>query len=124
MALSGTKAQEATLGQYGSIFVDDTTTITPPSTHIICAITFMADTTINASDGLKCENTASGSRIYPNVENAAHAADSGSEGAGGKQIDASNIFPKGLTIYGRWTQFKMAASDADGGVICYLAPKH
>ena len=124
MALSGTKAQEATLGQYGSIFIDNTDAVTPPADKIICAITFMADTTVAASGGLLCENTASGSRIYMNTANAANNADTGSEGDNGKQIDAGNIFPKGLTIYGRWTQFKMAASDADGGVICYLAPKH
>ena len=121
MALSGTKAQEATLGQYGSIFVNDTDLVTPPSNKIICAITFMADTTINT---LTCENTASGSRIFPNTANHAHAAGTGDEGTGGEDILVGTIFPKGLTIYGRWTTFKMQAADADGGVICYLAPKH
>lgn len=29
MALAGTKAQEASLGQYGSIFCDTTGTVTP-----------------------------------------------------------------------------------------------
>ena len=124
MALSGTKAQEATLGQYGSIFVATTAIVKPPSTKIICAITFMADTTVAASGGLLCENTDSGTRIYMNTANAANAADTGSEGDNGEQITASFIFPTGLTIYGRWTQFRMAAADADGGVICYLAPKH
>ena len=121
MALSGTKAQEATLGQYGSIFVNDTDLVTPPSDKIICAITFMADTTINT---LTAENTAEGSRIFPNTANHAHASGTGSEGTGGEDILTTTIFPKGLTIYGRYTTFKMQAADADGGVILYLAPKH
>ena len=121
MALSGSKAQEATLGQYGSIFVNDTDLVTPPSDKIICAITFMADTTINT---LTAENTAEGSRIFPNTANHAHASGTGSEGTGGEDILTTTIFPKGLTIYGRYTTFKMQAADADGGVILYLAPKN
>ena len=39
-------------------------------------------------------------------------------GHGGE--DASGIvYPRGLTIYGRWTEVKPSA-DADGGIICYL----
>ena len=125
MALSGTKAQEATLGQYGSIFVNDTDLVTPPSTHIICAITFMADTTISA---LTTENTATGSRVFISTTGAgSHVSGTLSEGTGGEEINAGSgttIFPKGLTIYGRWTGFRMAAGDADGGVICYFGPKH
>ena len=124
MALSGTKAQEATLGQYGSIFTNGTDAVTPPSTKIICAITFMADTTVAT---LTAENTAEDRRIFINTANAAHASNDGDEGNNGLAINAGSgttIFPKGLTIYGRWTTFQMAAGDADGGVICYLAPKH
>ena len=36
-------------------------------------------------------------------------------GAGGTTV-ASQVFPKGLTIYGRWTAFKPSAA----GVICYF----
>ena len=36
-------------------------------------------------------------------------------GAGGITA-ASQVFPKGLTIYGRWTAFKPSAT----GVICYF----
>ena len=36
-------------------------------------------------------------------------------GAGGISV-ASQVFPKGLTIYGRWTAFKPSAA----GVICYF----
>lgn len=39
-------------------------------------------------------------------------------GAGGTTTEGAK-FPKGMTIYGRWTKFKPEA-DADGGVICYF----
>ncbi len=39
-------------------------------------------------------------------------------GAGGTTAEGIT-FPKGLTIYGRWTKVTPAA-DADGGVICYF----
>ena len=40
-------------------------------------------------------------------------------GTNAEPTDASQIFPKGLTIYGRWTAVT-AAADADGGIICYF----
>ena len=40
------------------------------------------------------------------------------QGLGGVQTDAA-VFPKGMTIYGRWTSVK-ATADANGGIICYL----
>jgi|TARA_R100000482_G_C5079039_1_gene125123 hypothetical protein len=39
-------------------------------------------------------------------------------GFGGIAISGAN-FPKGMTIYGRWTSVTPAA-DADGGIICYF----
>jgi len=42
-------------------------------------------------------------------------------GAGGTNITAGTVvFPKGLTIYGRWTMIQLGAADADGGIICYF----
>ena len=39
-------------------------------------------------------------------------------GAGGTTTD-DVIYPKGLTIYGRWTMV-LPTADADGGIICYF----
>ena len=39
-------------------------------------------------------------------------------GAGGTTVEGVT-FPKGLTIYGRWTKVTPSA-DADGGIICYF----
>ena len=41
----------------------------------------------------------------------------GGQGRGGVEMDASNIIPKGVTIYGRWTAGKLNAA---GGVIAYF----
>ena len=125
MALSGTKAQEATLGQYGSIFTDSATNpVVPPDGYIICAITFMADTVLKADGGLVAENAGTNKKKFMSTQNASHTTGTDEEGTGGIQIANNNIFPKGLTIYGRWTQFQVKDADDDGGVIIYLAPKH
>mgnify|MGYP003648356141 CR=1 FL=1 len=125
MALSGTKAQEASLGQYGSIFTDSATAaVVPPDGYIICAITFMADTVLKADGGLVAENSGTNSKRFISTQNAAHTTGAGDEGTGGIQIANNNIFPKGLTIYGRWIQFQVKDADTDGGIIIYLGPKH
>ena len=121
MALSGTKAQEVTLGQYGSAFVNGTDLVLPPADRIICAITFMADTTLQAMQAYEAD---AGTRIFPNMSNAAHSSYTGSEGSGGDVITSSTIFPKGLTIYGRWKTIMLATADADGGIIVYFGPTH
>ena len=121
MALSGTKAQEASLGQYGSAFVNGTDVVTPPDGQIICAITFMSDLTLQA---LQAENAGTNRKIFPSISNAAHTTGAGDEGTGGDIVTESTIFPKGLTIYGRWKSAMLRLSDADGGMIVYFAPKH
>ena len=42
------------------------------------------------------------------------------EGTGGLEISSSQIFPKGMIIYGRWDSVSMNADDSDGGIICYF----
>tara|TARA_R110000744_G_scaffold376383_1_gene490599 strand:- start:1210 stop:1611 length:402 start_codon:yes stop_codon:yes gene_type:complete len=133
MALSGTKAQEATLGQYGSIFVNANDTITPPSDYVICAITFLTDSTFHTTNGLVPENNAAEKAVFIKTAtttagngvaaaNAAgsHAANAGEEGDGGDVITDATVFPKGVTIFGRFTQ----VIHVTGSFICYLAPSH
>ena len=42
------------------------------------------------------------------------------QGVGGQTIDSTQVFPKGLTIYGRWDSVSINANDTDGGIICYF----
>jgi hypothetical protein len=42
------------------------------------------------------------------------------QGIGGMTIDSTQVFPAGLTIYGRWDSVSMNADDSDGGIIAYF----
>ena len=43
-----------------------------------------------------------------------------SQGVGGMAIDSSQVFPKGLTIYGRWDSVSISADASTAGIICYF----
>ncbi len=108
-------------GQLGSMFNDGTAAMTPPTNKVFVAITMLEDCTFDASGGLKADNDSAGAGLeYIGTEAAAHNLSVGSEtvssGGGGLQVDASNTFPKGLTIYGRWTEI----DPASGSLIAYI----
>jgi len=120
MALTGTKFNELSLGQYGSVYTTSSSdAIKPPTNHIFAAITFLEDTVFDATSGLIAETATK----FINTDTAAHDLADGSEtevqGSGGQVVD-SVTFPKGITIFGRWTEI-----DLDSGkIIAYIAPKH
>jgi hypothetical protein len=108
-------------GQLGSVFNDGTAACTPPTDKVFVAIQFLADTTFDSSGGLKADNDSAGAGLeYIGTEAAAHNLSVGSEtassGGGGLQVDVNNTFPKGLTIYGRWTEIDLAS----GSIIAYI----
>ena len=95
------------LGQGGSVFIDDTSAAT--FNGIVVAITMVEDTTFTL---LTSETAKDGSTKYYANTAAVSAAAAGNTNA----IDSSNIFPAGMTIFGRWT-----AVTLDGGsVIAYI----
>ena len=110
------ESQNAGLGQVGSVFLDASGASSPPTGRAFVAITFLADTIFDASGGLVAENQ----NQYVNTQAAAHNESDGSEtttqGSGGLQIDASNTFPKGVSIYGRWTEIDLTS----GMLIAYI----
>jgi hypothetical protein len=101
-------------GQLGCVFLDEFSAITPPTGRVFVAITFLEETTLDSSGGLVAED----SDIFFSTEAAAHseATATGKEGTGGKQVDVDNTFPKGITIYGRWTEIDIAS----GSIIAYI----
>ena len=109
-------------GQLGSLFLDASGAASPPTGKVFVAITFLADTVFDASGGLVADttNTAIAGLEYAGTEAAAHNLADGSEtaisGSGGLQIDASNTFPKGVTIYGRYTEIDLTS----GMCIAYI----
>ena len=100
-------------GQMGSVFNDGTAAITPPSNRVFIAITFLADTTFDSSGGLKADTSNDAVEFVHNLSVGSETAISG---GGGQQIDVSNTFPKGMTIYGRWTEI----DPASGTLIAYI----
>ena len=56
------------------------------------------------------------------VTAAAHLFIDGNEGTGGVQLATDNVFPKGMTIYGRWTAVSLAEDQNSDGAICYFGP--
>jgi len=81
-------------GQLGSLFEDGTEDITSKQ---IIAIQFLEDTTFTTL-------TPSGSNLYIGTAN-----------QDGDAIDTSNVFPQGMTIFGRWTGYRLAS----GSIIAY-----
>ena len=110
MGINSTEVSYA-FGQLGSGFVDDGGAFTPPTGKVIVAITFLADTSLtvltpDAAQG----NDAAFFGIATQVAG---------NGTNSETVSSTQVFPKGLTIYGRWTAVT-AGSDADGGIICYF----
>ena len=118
MAINSTEVSYG-FGQMGSVFNDGVAAITPPTGKVFVAITFLADTTFDSSGGLVADNDSSSGLEYVGDTTAAHDAGSAttSTGTGGQPVDSSNTFPKGITIYGRWTEIEPATG---GPIIAYI----
>tara|TARA_R110002167_G_scaffold57725_1_gene163330 strand:+ start:343 stop:687 length:345 start_codon:yes stop_codon:yes gene_type:complete len=102
-------------GQYGSIFTSVSGAITPPTNKVFIAITFLTDTTLDTAGGLIAEYDGS-ERKYPTTLDGSSAAVY-TQAGGGDAIDVNDTFPKGITIFGRWTEIDIAA----GSIIAYIA---
>ena len=121
-------------GQMGSVFLDASGAASPPDGKVFVAITMLDDTVFDATGGLVSQTnetvalgTSTGKVLatelgleWASTEAAAHNLSDGSEtaisGSGGLQIDASNTFPKGVTIYGRYTEIDLTS----GMCIAYI----
>jgi len=115
-------------GQLGSVFNNTVSAITPPTDKVFVAITFLTDTTLDTTNGLVADNqtgttlaTARAGLEYIGDTTAAHNLTVGSEtvfsGGGGKAVLTTTVFPKGVTIYGRWTKITTVTS---GTYIAYI----
>ena len=110
-------------GQLGSVYTDGgSEEINPPTGKVFIAITMLEDTVFDASGGLVAEtktNAGVTNSVYIGTEAAAHDLAAGAEtiheGTGGKVVDGIT-FPKGMTIYGRWTEIDINS----GNIIAYI----
>ena len=122
-------------GQMGSVISTTTATLTPPTGKVFVAITMLADTVFNATNGLVADNDSTAGLEYIGTDEAAHdayfgtgtqIAANGGDGAAGAFNQALSVvvaatvsFPKGLTIYGRWTNISLQGSNYTHGIIVY-----
>ena len=108
-------------GQLGSVFNNTVSAITPPTGKVFVAITFLLDTTLNTSSGLTADNDAANGLEYVGTGTAAHdvtvGSESGVSGGGGKAVETATVFPKGITVYGRWTKITTVTA---GQYIAYI----
>ena len=125
-------------GQLGSSYITGNATdaIKPPTGKVFIAITFLQDTIFEDSEGLVAErinvpgaNTSVPSvqtgDVYISTEQPANDLAGGSEtvdeGSGGLIIGGTTeadavTFPRGVTIYGRWTSMQTYS----GACIAYV----
>jgi len=97
-------------GEAGSILVTGTTAVTTTVTAntIFTAIQFIEDTVFDSgNDGL----ISATNQLYPSTQYASTSVD-----ADGGAVADSVTFPQGMTIFGRWSGFKLAS----GKVIAYI----
>mgnify|MGYP003659547321 CR=1 FL=1 len=103
------EGENASLGQAGCMFVDTATAVVAPTGSAFVAITFLTDVTLDTSGGLIAEDSST----WANTEAAANPRGA----SGGLQVDVSNTFPKGVTIYGRWSEIDLNSA---GTLIAYI----
>lgn len=126
MGINNTQTAYA-FGQLGSAFLVPSNPFTAPLDKAVVAITMLEDCKFADHGGLLAEQDSSNGLEYISTEDAggndqvAHDilhSDPATKvsGAGGIEVNNSVVFPKGITIYGRWT----AVDLTQGKVILYI----
>ena len=115
-------------GQLGSVFNDGNSAMAPPAGKVFVAVTMLTDCTFDTSAGLVADNDSGNGLEYVGtvfardtdgtVNDAAHdeSTSTATLGSGGVVVDVNNTFPKGVTIYGRWTSI----NPDSGTLIAYI----
>jgi hypothetical protein len=95
-----------TFGQFGSMYTDSTSqAMSPPTNKTFAAITMLEEvtfTTLTAQDADVSFNTAAAGF-----------------GTNGQTLASTQVFPRGVTIYGKWTSLQLAS----GSVVAYIGGK-
>ena len=97
-------------GQMGSAYLDDTDAFTPPTGKVIVAISIIAEAKFTL---LTPSNDTPSNTYYAGTSVTAAAT---GNGANAEAIASGDAFPRGLTIYGRWS----ACTLADGTAVLYF----
>ena len=121
-------------GQMGSGHIKASATdLMPPAGSVIVAITMLddvsfevltADTHLNGANVAAKQGGDGTAYIGTGTQILANGIDADdTDTVESVAIASTVVFPKGLTIYGRWTSVSLNA-DSDHGVICYYGPAH
>lgn len=101
-------------GQLGSSYSNTIgDTIKPPAGRHIVAITFLED--------LKLDTLAAAGTV--NLDSSFNHTDEGASldtANNGGPIAVTTVFPKGLSIYGKWTEVSLQTAGGVSGIICYF----
>ena len=104
------------LGQLGSAYLADDSAFTPPTGRVIIAITMVDETSFSIlAPELPTDSTFKGSVFDDSGTNRSDincigtVAATAANGTNADNVASSDVFPKGLTIYGRWKSVKLAA---------------
>ena len=113
---------KASFGQFGSVFLKDDSALLDlngaSSTRFVIAITMLEDVKfqeLQTLDGLVSSLTT---ETAESKIDDAFGAETNHADNDQTEITTSHIFPKGITIYGKWDYVELHA----GSCICYLAP--
>ena len=110
------------LGQLGSAYLTDTSVFTPPTGRVIMAITMVDETSFSRlipelpTDATFKGSATSGAadiNCIGTVTDAGPTTVTAANGTNADTVGGSDVFPKGLTIYGRWTSAKLATGTTD-----------
>ena len=110
-------ANQVAFGQLGAVFATTPgAEIKPPKGRVFVALTMLEDCTFDNTNGLVAEDENAWFNTNHNAHSLANGSETESEGSGGVQVTSTITFPKGMTIYGRWTEV-----DLNGGkLIAYI----
>tara|TARA_B100001094_G_scaffold120266_1_gene115977 strand:+ start:31 stop:423 length:393 start_codon:yes stop_codon:yes gene_type:complete len=116
-------------GQMGSGHIKASTALYPPAGRVIVAITMLEDVQFLATTGLVGDDSyiANGSAsvddgvsfIGSGAQFLANGMDDDGDAVTSAVIANTVSFPKGLTIYGRWTRFQLKTGYTHGVIVYY-----
>ena len=117
-------------GQMGSGHLKTATDFFAPTGKVIVAITMLENISFHATNGLiaddnyyKLTSAASSEDGVAFIGTQTQELPNGENEAGNSvtsvPIADAVVFPKGITIYGRWTRCKLSATYVDGIIIYY-----
>tara|TARA_R100000315_G_C5168552_1_gene97235 strand:+ start:43 stop:438 length:396 start_codon:yes stop_codon:yes gene_type:complete len=118
-------------GQHGSGALRDTAALYAPTGKVIIAITMLEEITFHASGLVQDDSfhkattsaaTEDGVAFFGTTANVlANGEDDDGDAVTSDAIAATVKFPKGLTIYGRWTSVRLSGAHTHG-IIVYFGP--